>query len=614
MRRSGALAIAVDRDRRARAARGKRSRADGSRSWPRRQAEFGVVVTESWHTADAGRADHAASERGAATGGDAALSRRLRDAEDRGQGRHVHPAPSQTIRLDLLGPRSKLSAHAESRPPAYTDNGTVACPVARPDQVRRIASPSTGARFALYAADEGGRLVAGTLVQAHRFRGLRARVDALRERIGVTRPRARVPILLFVALRRASRCSAGPCCHDGSPASDDLEASVRRIVNVTDTEDARHEQRARSLAGLYDEDYFAGHLGSRTGGATAPGRTSSGDVADTIVAELPPTTVLDAGCAIGFLVDALRSAASRPTASTSPSMRSPRCRTSPAVLPGRLGHRGARPRLRPDRLHRGPRALAAGARRAGDREPHATHRPDSLLVDAVRLQRGDALRRQADRGVDRPLRAARLLPERRRRRKLRRSARGPARALAEDGRSPSPRLRALALERPGRAGRAPKAPDGRKAEDASGEGRGPANAALARRPARGSSARRNERRWRDEAELARARARRVEPVPRPQRLSHLPPAREPPLAACSPWNDARPGRPRSCAGSPTRVDPQRRAGAASARATGLAAVLFVSACPGDAMRYRCDHQAEELALVGATVDVAQRRRSISRRA
>jgi glycosyltransferase involved in cell wall biosynthesis/SAM-dependent methyltransferase len=38
---------------------------------------------------------------------------------------------------------------------------------------------------------------------------------------------------------------------------------------------------------------------------------------------------------------------------------------------------------------------------------------------------------------------------------------------------------------------------------------------------------------------------------------------------------------------------------------GLAAVLFVSACPGDAMRYRCDHQAEELALNGATVDVVE---------
>jgi glycosyltransferase involved in cell wall biosynthesis len=35
----------------------------------------------------------------------------------------------------------------------------------------------------------------------------------------------------------------------------------------------------------------------------------------------------------------------------------------------------------------------------------------------------------------------------------------------------------------------------------------------------------------------------------------------------------------------------------------LRAVLFVSACPGDARRYRCDHQAAQLARRGATVDV-----------
>ena len=35
------------------------------------------------------------------------------------------------------------------------------------------------------------------------------------------------------------------------------------------------------------------------------------------------------------------------------------------------------------------------------------------------------------------------------------------------------------------------------------------------------------------------------------------------------------------------------------------AVVFVSGCPGDAMRYRCTHQAEQLRLLGATVEVAQ---------
>jgi glycosyltransferase involved in cell wall biosynthesis len=34
------------------------------------------------------------------------------------------------------------------------------------------------------------------------------------------------------------------------------------------------------------------------------------------------------------------------------------------------------------------------------------------------------------------------------------------------------------------------------------------------------------------------------------------------------------------------------------------AVLFLSGCPGDAKRYRCDHQAEQLGLLGVTADVA----------
>jgi hypothetical protein len=33
------------------------------------------------------------------------------------------------------------------------------------------------------------------------------------------------------------------------------------------------------------------------------------------------------------------------------------------------------------------------------------------------------------------------------------------------------------------------------------------------------------------------------------------------------------------------------------------AVLFVSGCPGDARRYRCDHHAERLAALGVTADV-----------
>jgi len=114
-------------------------------------------------------------------------------------GTYTRP-PSQTIRLDLLGAQHRLLRSCHIPPTDYVDNGTVACPVARPDRVRLIGITVRGAPFAVYAANDGGKLVAGTLVQRQRLSGLEARLDALRERVAVTRPALVSPILLFVAL------------------------------------------------------------------------------------------------------------------------------------------------------------------------------------------------------------------------------------------------------------------------------------------------------------------------------------------------------------------------------------------------------------------------------
>ncbi|MBY0273695.1 glycosyltransferase [Candidatus Binatia bacterium] len=53
----------------------------------------------------------------------------------------------------------------------------------------------------------------------------------------------------------------------------------------------------------------------------------------------------------------------------------------------------------------------------------------------------------------------------------------------------------------------------------------------------------------------------------------------------------------------TRREPRRRPPTGPAGETHKA-VLFLSGCPGDAKRYRCDHQAEQLGLLGVTADVA----------
>jgi hypothetical protein len=125
----------------------------------------------------------------------------------------VHPAwvqvavatygrlPSQTIELTLLGARGERLRSCRIPPSDYRDNGMVRCPVARPDRVRHIRVAVGGrSPFALYAVDDGGKFVAGSLVQEHHFGGLGERLAALRDRVGVTRPALASPILLFAFL------------------------------------------------------------------------------------------------------------------------------------------------------------------------------------------------------------------------------------------------------------------------------------------------------------------------------------------------------------------------------------------------------------------------------
>ncbi len=109
--------------------------------------------------------------------------------------------PSQTVVLELEGADGERLRSCRIAPSEYTDNGTVACPVDRPDRVRRVRVAVGGsAPFAVYAVSEGGKLVTGSLVQRHRYSGLGARLAALRERVGVTRPALASPIVLLVCL------------------------------------------------------------------------------------------------------------------------------------------------------------------------------------------------------------------------------------------------------------------------------------------------------------------------------------------------------------------------------------------------------------------------------
>jgi hypothetical protein len=108
---------------------------------------------------------------------------------------------SETVRLVLRNGRGAMLGACSVTPSAYAATGHVECPVAQPAQIRSVlVTAPAGAPLAVRAVDDGGHLVAGALVRDHRYSGLGARVRALADRIGVTRPALAAPELLFVLL------------------------------------------------------------------------------------------------------------------------------------------------------------------------------------------------------------------------------------------------------------------------------------------------------------------------------------------------------------------------------------------------------------------------------
>jgi glycosyltransferase involved in cell wall biosynthesis len=367
---------------------------------------------------------------------------------------------------------------------------------------------------------------------------------------------------------------------------------------VSQTDDS--STRTHSLAGLYDAEYYAHHLGQQpydwSEGAWVE---FFGRVADAIVAELAPATVLDAGCGIGFLVDALRKRSveaygfdiSEYAISQVPDELQSYCWVASVteeldrdydliVCTEVLEH------LPPDlvedaigNLTRHTGQILFSSTPSDFAEPtHYSVRPLESWIDLF-------ARRGFFRNVD--LDASFVAPHAVH---LVRSE-GTAAAVARDYERWHWRHRAELIR---------LREDARKAADA--EARSDALARDLREAELEAELLRHEaHKWRDQADLA--------------------------AAELAEWNAFR-GRSgyriflrfanlRSKLAPPgTRRDRlvrsllrtvagalDRRTGQTPLSRPGLGAVLVVSACPGDAKRYRRDHQAAELALAGVTVDV-----------
>lgn len=79
----------------------------------------------------------------------------------------------------------------------------------------------------------------------------------------------------------------------------------RKIRAVTDTQPSGSES-ARDPSALYDAFYYAHDCGSRPYERDEPWLNMFAAIAERIVSDIGPGTVLDAGCAMGFLVEGLR--------------------------------------------------------------------------------------------------------------------------------------------------------------------------------------------------------------------------------------------------------------------------------------------------------------------
>ena len=109
--------------------------------------------------------------------------------------------PSETIQLVLLGPRGASLGRCRIPPTDYAATGYVACPIARPELLRRIRISSSGsAPLTVYLGTDRSKRVGGSLTRERRLATFGARLREANARLAVTRPRLLPPALLFVLL------------------------------------------------------------------------------------------------------------------------------------------------------------------------------------------------------------------------------------------------------------------------------------------------------------------------------------------------------------------------------------------------------------------------------
>jgi len=160
-------------------------------------------------------------------------------------------------------------------------------------------------RSSLFLWEELSGIIAGIDVfendTATAVHGLRAFLDE--SGIATTNEQACIAIDSFKAIR--------PSLGQVGPAHVQNEFLVlNRVLTQSDFSTAvDHDAIVRELANFYDEAYFS-HYGGKEGIPYQVGEPQWMEVfsriAERIKEDLRPTSVLDAGCAIGFLVEALR--------------------------------------------------------------------------------------------------------------------------------------------------------------------------------------------------------------------------------------------------------------------------------------------------------------------
>ncbi len=372
-------------------------------------------------------------------------------------------------------------------------------------------------------------------------------------------------------------------------------ARVRRIVDVaTGTGDARHDRRARALADHYDESYYARYGGAPYRWGERVWHDFFGRVADAIVAELRPKSVLDAGCGIGFLVGALRDRGveaygldlSEYAISQVPDEIRPYCRLASVTeelerdydlivclevlehLPPDLGERAI------ENLARHAEQILFSSTSTDFSD--ASHLGIRPIEDWIDLFGRHGFFRNVD--VDAGFVAPHAVPFAR----SDKAAGSVARDYERWHWSEHEELTRLREE----------AEELQRLREAAARGQDEAEQMAEERDW-----------WRDEAQVAAAELAEWEAFRGRSgyriflRLANL-------RLLLAPRGTMRDRVVRRSLRRVADLADVRSTGRARSGPAALRAVLFVSACPGDARRYRCFHQADQLALEGATVDIA----------